>query len=1392
MTTPRKVVLSDGKAWVISAAAVSPGAKDPLELIEKSLHGALSIVDVSSPADASVTGGISFLPPLDPVDVRVRGPLAFVAARGMNLPYLDVVGEEGAYLIVVDASEPTGPTILATVPGVGNAMGLAVAGDLALLAGGDGGLGIFSIADPSRPLLLGAIDQFRVGGVLQSASVEAIQLSGSHHAVATLAFVGGAKVQVVLDLSLPGFPVVGELGAQGGADAVAVFNRRGVGVSERAGTKTLSLVPPTRPHLIAPVSSLVTGVGFTDAAVGPQLSALGGKGYLQLVTTSDPARPVSVDAVDLFPAIGLSDVAVSGDLAAATISEVAPKSGALHALALVQMPFPMVVASRPEDGDVAVPLNGAIEVDLNRAPSDVSATTVKLVRLDGSAAGSIEPASVTLEGLRIRLVPSAPLATSATYQLRVEGLHDAATGSPMPGAFLSEFTTAASATAVPISLSSIGPRQGPSSGGTAVALTGTGFVPGMEVRFSGAIAEISELSADGTHLVVTAPAGSAGAATLSLRSPGGPQLDRLGAFLYVDPLQLTGITPGRGPTAGGTRVTISGKGFAPQGGVKVTFAGVPALQVRVQGVDRIEAITPDGLRGPADLRVENPDGTSATIAKAFVFDQPTGASVSLGAARDVLVIHTLAFVLEQGSLRVVDLSGLYRFGEFAGTPIPPDRTGSFIDENKDFLEDRFIGQVSLSGEATSLSYPGSGDLLYVGTLGRDKKGEIVRGGVSVVDVSDPAHPRVVSSAAAGTGGVFGLDARDERLIAAAGSAGLRAFDISHAPFPIRSADVAPPAQAIAVRQGLAAVGLGQRSSDFKVSGGQLQLWSIEGAYAPIGSLPLNVQRVRLREDLAVVAAGDEGLVLVDLSDPAHPVRLSELDVGGFAWDVRLSGDLAYVAAGNAGVAVVDLTSALAPKVLYHVSGAHAGDARVVGLGDGQLVTLRDGGFRGWSLDYGLPAELSVTGASVEAGETVPLDLSAVTLFFSSAFDSTTAGEAFSFTANGVPVPISPLEAGDAENPRSTIVARPSEGLPADAELRLSVTTALTTRAAQHLVAPFSVGFRSAGAPGARPVFSQLVPRVGPASGGQVAELLGDGFEPGATVRVGGASATVLATSSTRLTIQVPPGAWGLADVVVENPSGLSVRRSGGYLYVLPLYAQTATPRFLNPRGGSTVRVTGEGFLPAWADPLGSTRVLVRGLPATNVNVLSLNELTASAPPGSFGPAEVTLVSPDGIVHSEAPSPVGYGLRVLRRGEGGRRRSARARRGPGSAALPLLGRGLGRGREPVRPAVPRRAHGRRSDPRVVPAEHLRREPRRPAARGGRPDRRPARREGQSVHGQPRRPRRHHQRRGGRADARLARRRGFGFGDLRRERPQWHLNPRPQRSEWVAPARACGAR
>ncbi|MFC1706392.1 IPT/TIG domain-containing protein, partial [Planctomycetota bacterium] len=90
---------------------------------------------------------------------------------------------------------------------------------------------------------------------------------------------------------------------------------------------------------------------------------------------------------------------------------------------------------------------------------------------------------------------------------------------------------------------------------------------------------------------------------------------------------ITAVTPGGGPPAGGTTVTISGTKF--QSGATVEFGGTAAASVTFVSDAELTAETPAGTAGTVSVKVTNPDGKSGMLAGAFTYaDPPTLDSAS--------------------------------------------------------------------------------------------------------------------------------------------------------------------------------------------------------------------------------------------------------------------------------------------------------------------------------------------------------------------------------------------------------------------------------------------------------------------------------------------------------------------------------------------------------------------------------------------------------------------------------------------------------------------------------------------------------------------------------------------------------------------------------------------
>ncbi len=90
---------------------------------------------------------------------------------------------------------------------------------------------------------------------------------------------------------------------------------------------------------------------------------------------------------------------------------------------------------------------------------------------------------------------------------------------------------------------------------------------------------------------------------------------------------LTDLAPKSGPTAGGTRVTLVGQGYAA--GTQVAFDGVPATDVQIVSANELTCLTPPHAAAiGVDVEVTLTDGTVGRLNNAFTYDpDATGGAV---------------------------------------------------------------------------------------------------------------------------------------------------------------------------------------------------------------------------------------------------------------------------------------------------------------------------------------------------------------------------------------------------------------------------------------------------------------------------------------------------------------------------------------------------------------------------------------------------------------------------------------------------------------------------------------------------------------------------------------------------------------------------------------------
>lgn len=159
--------------------------------------------------------------------------------------------------------------------------------------------------------------------------------------------------------------------------------------------------------------------------------------------------------------------------------------------------------------------------------------------------------------------------------------------------------------------------------------------------------------------------------------------------------------------------------------------------------------------------------------------------------------------------------------------------------------------------------------------------------------------------------------------------------------------------------------------------------------------------------------------------------------------------------------------------------------------------------------------------------------------------------------------------------------------------------------------------------------TDVTPRSGLTTGGTAITITGANFSAGATVHVGGVTASsVTVLGPTTITAVTPPHAAGSVEVRVTNPDGRTGALAGAFTYV----SGSPTPTGVAPSrgshaGGTAVTISGANFA------AGAT-VRFGGVAALNVVVTGPTRITATTPPAPTGDpsplaVDVVVTNPDG-------------------------------------------------------------------------------------------------------------------------------------------------------------------
>ena len=163
------------------------------------------------------------------------------------------------------------------------------------------------------------------------------------------------------------------------------------------------------------------------------------------------------------------------------------------------------------------------------------------------------------------------------------------------------------------------PTQGPRPGGTAVTITGTGFLAGATVSLGGTAAtNVNVVSS--TSITATTPAHAAGAVSVVVTNTDTQSGTLNNGYTYTasNPAPtVSSITPNQVQRLGGTAVTITGTGFLA--GATVSLGGTAATNVNVVSSTSITATTPAHAAGAVSVVVTNTDTQSGTLNNGYTY-----------------------------------------------------------------------------------------------------------------------------------------------------------------------------------------------------------------------------------------------------------------------------------------------------------------------------------------------------------------------------------------------------------------------------------------------------------------------------------------------------------------------------------------------------------------------------------------------------------------------------------------------------------------------------------------------------------------------------------------------------------------------------------------------------
>ncbi|MCE0539203.1 IPT/TIG domain-containing protein, partial [Kineosporia rhizophila] len=1011
------------------------------------------------------------------------------------------------------------------------------------------------------------------------------------------------------------------------------------------GAPTVTAISPTAGPIAGGTAVTITGTGFTGATA----VSFGGVAASGVITVSSDTQ---ITALAPMQSAGTVDVRVTapGGVSAVTAAD-----------RFTYVSPPAVTGITPSSG----PISGGVNQTVTITGTDFTGAT-----------------QVTFDNY-----PTLQILSVTSTQIQVRGVPPHATG-PVHVQVTTPYGTSAQTPAdvytyqgLP-TLTAVSPSSGPLGGGNAVILTGTGLSTASDVKFGSATATFT-VNSD-TQITATAPAGSAGAVTVSVTTSygttGGPNPP---PYTYVAAPVVSSVAPASGPLAGGTAVTITGTGFS--GATSVAFDGVAATSLTVSSDTQITAFTPAHAAGAVNVSVTSVGGTGS-LNNAFTYvAAPAVTSVSptsgpVGGGTSVTITGTgfsAATAVSFGG------SAASSFTVNSGTQITalaPAGTAGTVDVRVTTVGgtsavvpgDRFtyVAVPVVQGVAPQAGPLAGGNTVVITGTGFTGASAVAFGGSTATSftVDSPTQITAVApSGAAGTvdvrvttvGGTSAVVVGDRYTYQAVPS--VTALTPTHGPIAggtLVTITGANFSGATSVTfDGTPAIGVIAVNSDNQIIAAapahaagvvDVVVTAPGGVSTPISYRYVGTPTISGLSPANGPTVGGTSVVLTGTgfatASGAAAVQFGGTNAASYTVnsDTQITAVTPAKAAGTAGVTVTTAdggTSAVTPSSIFTfipaptvtsitpTSGPEAGGTSVIINGTG-LTTASSVRFDGSAASFVVDSDTRITATAPAGSGLVNVTVTTV---------GGTATDLFRYVGTPTVTSLSPATGPVAGGTSVTITGTQFYGVNGvtfggtAAGFTVVSPTEITAVAPAHAAGGVDVRVTTAlggtSAPGqtftyvADPVVTGLAPTSGPVPGGTVVVISGSGFSAATAVKFGATpAASFTVNGGSQITAVSPAGAVGTVDVTVTGQFATSATSAASRF----TYAAAPTVASVSPAAGPLAG--GNTVTISGTGFTVNSAVSFGAVPASSVQFGSATQLTAVVPAGAAGPVDVEVAT----------------------------------------------------------------------------------------------------------------------------------------------------------------------